>query len=336
MLDHSARPHRRGFTLIELLVVIAIIAVLIALLLPAVQQAREAARRAQCKNNLKQFGLAFQNYHDTSLSFPASGTASRGPGIYAWGHGWGIAILPFLDSSPLYKRFDFKGLSSTMTPHTGLIYTGTNIENGQLLSGVKIPVFRCPSSVTNEMGLQGQTIPAGGAQSPTYTAVTGAIDHPTVINFDGNGNPNASTGQQSLGGVLTPYVGRRIAEVTDGTSTSIMLGEQSDLCRNAAGTPRDCRSDHSHSIAMGSTFTDTRWFNATTARYPINHKSNTSTGVDNSTLFYGANNPIQAAHDGGAHVLMCDGTVRFLSQSLQLQTLYNLSNRNDRKTIGEF
>ena len=165
MSDHSSPMRRRGFTLIELLVVIAIIAILIALLLPAVQQAREAARRAQCKNNLKQFGLAFQNYHDTFLVFPASGTSARGPGIYAWGHGWGIAILPYLELKPLYARFDFRGVSSTATPHTGLIYTGTNIENGQLLSGVAMPVFRCPSSVTNEMGLLGQTIPAGGAQS---------------------------------------------------------------------------------------------------------------------------------------------------------------------------
>lgn len=322
--------------MIELLVVIAIIAVLIALLLPAVQQAREAARRAQCKNNLKQFGLALQNYHDGSKMFAAGGMSSRGVGVYAWGHGWGISLLPFIESSSLSKKFDYRGVSSTLTPHTGLIYTGTNIENGQLLSGVHIPVFRCPSSVTNDMGLLGQAIPAAGAQSPTYAAITGAIDHPTVINYDGNANPDASTGRQSLGGVLLPFSGKRIGDVTDGTSNTIMLGEQSDLCRDAAGAPRDCRSDHSHSIAMGVTYADTRWFNCSTVRYPINHKSNTSTGVDNSTLFYGANNPIQAAHVGGAHALMCDGTVRFLSQSLQLQTLYNLSNRNDRNPIGEF
>lgn len=336
MIDRPVPNRYRGFTLIELLVVIAIITILIALLLPAVQQAREAARRSQCKNNLKQFGLACQNYHDTFLVFPASGTSARGPGIYAWGHGWGIAILPYLEVKSLYVRFDFRGVSSSATPHTGLIYTGTNIENGQLLSGIALPVFRCPSSVTNEMGLLGQTIPAGGAQSPTYTAINGAIDHSTVINYDGNLNANASTGRQSQGGVLLPFYGKRMADVTDGTSTTILLGEQSDLCRDAAGTPRDCRSDHGHSIAMGVTFTDPRWFNSATVRYPINTKSNTSTGVDSPTLYYGANNPIQATHTGGAHVLLCDGTVRFLNQSLQLQTLYNLSNRNDRNPIGEY
>ncbi len=336
MLDHFIPSQRRGFTLIELLVVIAIIAILIALLLPAVQQAREAARRSQCKNNLKQFGLAMQNYHDTFLRFPASGTTARGSGIYAWGHGWGIAVLPYLELAALYKKFDFHGVSSSATPHTGLIYTGTNIENGNLLSGRMLPVFRCPSSVTNEMGLLGQTIPAGGAQSPTYTAINGAIDHSTVINYDGNLNPHASTGRQSLGGVLLPFSGKRMADVTDGTSSTILMGEQSELCRDAAGIPRDCRSDHGHSIAMGVTFSDTRWFNSATVRYPINHKSNTSTGIDNSSLFYGANNPILSAHSGGAHVLLCDGTVRFLSQSLNLQTLYNLSNRNDRNPVGEF
>ena len=336
MFDHTATIRRRGFTLIELLVVIAIIAVLIALLLPAVQQAREAARRSQCKNNLKQFGLAFQNYHDTFKAFPASGTAARGSGVYAWGHGWGIAILPYLELKPLYSRFDFRGVSSTATPHTGLIYTGTNIENGQVLSGIRMPVFRCPSSITSEMGLLGQTIPAGGAQSTAYTAINGAIDHPTVINYDGNVFPHASTGRQSQGGVLLPFFGKRIADVSDGTSTTILLGEQSDVCQDAAGAFRECRSDHGHSIAMGVTYTDTRWFNSATVRYPINHKSNTSTGINNSTLFYGANNPIQAAHVGSAHVLLCDGSVRALSQTLNLQTLYNLSNRNDQKPVGEF
>ena len=94
---------RRGFTLIELLVVIAIIAILIALLLPAVQQAREAARRTQCKNNLKQIGLAMHNYHDTFLKFPSGGSGNS----QYWGHSQWVSILPFADQAPLYNQWNF-------------------------------------------------------------------------------------------------------------------------------------------------------------------------------------------------------------------------------------
>ena len=97
---------RRGFTLIELLVVIAIIAVLIALLLPAVQQAREAARRTQCKNNLKQMGLALHNYHDTYNGFPNGNIASAAGG---WGMSWYMRILPYVDQAPVFNKLTFSG-----------------------------------------------------------------------------------------------------------------------------------------------------------------------------------------------------------------------------------
>lgn len=342
MYDSSVRPQRRGFTLIELLVVIAIIAVLIALLLPAVQQAREAARRAQCKNNLKQFGLALQNYHDTSRVFPACAMAAGTPGTWSWGHAWGAALLPFIDLGTVNAKFDFVGINS---PHTGLIYQTAavtyNTDNGRMLNGRRIPIFRCPSSPTAEMGLVGLIVPSSGAQSVTYTAITGAIDQPPINNYDANVNINSTTGQQSQGGVLLPYRGKRIADITDGTSSTILLGEQSDFCRDPTGAAVDCRSDHGHTFTMGTIWpvnppNDNRWFNSTTVRYGINQKSTTNTGVNKPNWIYHANNPIQSAHVGGAHVLMADGTVRFLSQSLQLQTLYNLSNRRDRNPVGEF
>src|SRR5688572_25470578 len=106
---HSSRgsvvsPSRRGFTLIELLVVIAVIAVLIALLLPAVQQAREAARRTQCKNNLKQIGLAMHNYHDTYTTLPLSSSWELGPGDCFALRTWSVRILPYLEQAPLFSR----------------------------------------------------------------------------------------------------------------------------------------------------------------------------------------------------------------------------------------
>src|SRR3954468_16866342 len=123
---------KKGFTLIELLVVIAIIAVLIALLLPAVQQAREAARRTQCKNNLKQLGLALHNYHDTFGVFPMG---------YHWplGTGWSYHLLPHLDQAPLYNSFT---VGTPTAPAASIWRSGAP----QAALGVPLAVFRCPSS----------------------------------------------------------------------------------------------------------------------------------------------------------------------------------------------
>lgn len=329
MPTNSGSKMRRGFTLIELLVVIAIIAVLVALLLPAVQQAREAARRSQCRNNLKQIGLAVFNYEEMTRCLPPSALPSRGPGTWAWGHAWSVALLSFMDQEGLRGAFDFHGVNST---HTGLIYTGYNVDNGRLLSGLRMSWMFCPSSPVSEMGLLGQTTPANGVQSITYTAITGAINHSSTINYDANTNVNAATGKQSKGGMLIPFTCLRMRDITDGTSNTIMIGEQSDLCVRSNGTTVDCRSDHGHGFTMGVAFTDTRYFNSTTVRHRVNEKSYTATGV----VFYGANNPIQSAHAGGAHVLLGDGVVRYLSESLNLQTLYDLSNRDDGNVIGEY
>ena len=112
---NASRPKKSAFTLIELLVVIAIIAILIALLLPAVQQAREAARRSQCKNNLKQFGLALHNYHDTFSMFPIGGTGDRD---YRPRVSWQVRVLPFLDQAPLYNQIDMAGTTAIAVDQT--------------------------------------------------------------------------------------------------------------------------------------------------------------------------------------------------------------------------
>ncbi len=328
-MQRGVRVKRRGFTLIELLVVIAIIAVLVALLLPAVQQARESARRTQCRNNLKQIGLAIFNYEEMTGCFPASALPSRGPGTWAWGPAWAVAVMTFMDQEGLRGAYDFHGVNSI---HTGLVYTGYNVDNGRLLSGLRMSWMFCPSSPVNKMGLLGQTTPANGVQSITYTAVTGASNHSSTVNYDANTNIHAATGRQSTGGVLIPFRCLKMRDVTDGTSSTILVGEQSDFCVRSDGSLVDCRSDHGHGFPMGVAFTDTRYFNSTTVRHPVNTKSYTATGV----VFYGANNPIQSAHHGGAHVLLGDGSVRFLSESLNLQTFYDLSNRDDSNPIGDF
>src|SRR5437868_6781758 len=142
----SITPRRRlgGFTLIELLVVIAIIAVLIALLLPAVQQAREAGRRTQCKNNLKQLGLGLQNYHDVYRTFPLGSRsdpcgASAGTGTY--GPSFWVGLTPYIDQAALYNKFSFTGANSS---YQGGAAAGT--ANAAAAAGIAIQSMLCPSS----------------------------------------------------------------------------------------------------------------------------------------------------------------------------------------------
>ncbi|OYW13961.1 MAG: hypothetical protein B7Z55_16195, partial [Planctomycetales bacterium 12-60-4] len=138
--------HRRGFTLIELLVVIAIIAILIALLLPAVQQAREAARRSQCVNNLKQLGLAIHNYHDNFNAFPPGwiGVTNRTPDTEGnSGFAWGAHLLPQLDQSPLYGRLNFN--RECYDPAFNAVAMST-----------VLPAFRCPSDPSQDTWMIGE------------------------------------------------------------------------------------------------------------------------------------------------------------------------------------
>ena len=325
----AAAPLPRGFTLVELLVVIAIIGVLVALLLPAVQAAREAARRVQCSNNAKQLGLAIHNYADAYKVFPAGGLPAPAPG-WTWGHSWSIAILPYLEEGPLFSRLD---LESKHSPQVGLIYSGYNYNthNALQLDGKHIPALECPSTTLNRWALTGSPGPIG-VLSPDYVAIAGAIDDRTAVNKDSATYAHAAIGIQSYGGVLIARDHVKFREITDGTSKTAMVGEQSDFCLTDLGQPIDCRSDYGHSLIMAVTRVsqDDRFFNITTVRYPVNSKSWNQIGVGDQ--YYGANRPILSAHPGGAHVAMADGSVRFLNEDLQLETFYNLCNRADGKS----
>lgn len=331
---------RSGFTLVELLVVIAIIGILVALLLPAVQSAREAARRMQCGNNLKQMALAIHNYENANGTFPAACLASRPASVWAWGHSWHVAILPYTEQTNLYEQFDFKGISS---PSTGLIYqSGSskhNVDNGRLLAGLQIPYMRCPSTPLPAMVLKGTIVPGeAGAMSPNYTAIHGAIDHQSAENRDNSGQQHGAKGIMSRGGILRPHVFTTMGEVRDGTTNTILIAEQSDYCRDSNGEQRDCRSDFGHSFTMGATLnneaSDSRWFNGTTVRYPINTKAWNMTGIGDQ--FYGCNRPIQSAHGGGAQVALGDGSVHMLKDGLDLVTLFRMANRDDMQIVTGF
>ena len=305
---------RRGFTLIELLVVIAIIAVLVAILLPAVQQAREAARMTQCKNNLKQIGIALHSYHETVNRLPISqsmGTNAVGTFLQRT---WVKAILPNLDQQAIYNKWDFnKGHAA-----------GTNRE----LTKTPIAVFRCPST-----------------PGPAIVSVTGTganVDHPdgpvfqagvmdyfaSSIVWDVPGRSTMAT--PSFNGMI-PYniEGIRFADVTDGLSTTIMVGE------TAGGEKRYFRGGVANGLQHETQGT---W--ATRNRSGIGPEDFTGTiygggnYVINSLNYNGTN--FYSFHAGSANFLMGDGSVHTLSDSIDLDFAWRLIVPNDNNKVDAF
>ena len=329
----------RGFTLVELLVVIAIIAVLIGLLLPAVQTARESARVAQCKNNVRQIGLAFHSFDSSKRKFPAGGVPSPWAARSSWGHSWVVLLLPYLEEMGIYGQLDLQGEKSE-EGHTGLLYSPNgNLHNARLLAGKPLPMFSCPSSMLERFIMQGSVEgTAAGIISPMYTGISGAADvrfrtNPPLLYHDERAE-TWGIGLVSRAGVLISETAFSAKDITDGLSKTIMLGEQSDWCRTASGGKEDCRSDFNAGFAMGPIKDDytrmpgnCRHFNIVTVRYGINDKTWENVGV--SALF-GQNRPIQSAHRAGAHVLMADGSVHMVGEDIDRATvLYPLCMRND-------
>jgi len=331
---------RTGFTLIELLVVIAIIAVLIALLLPAVQQAREAARRTQCKNSLKQIGLALHNFHDTYNRFPPGcandmvpfGTHSTGSG---WGSSWKVYILPYVDQGPVFSKWVFDGTSSGYT----------NANNMALVNGMVLPVYRCASSSVPDRYASSNN--AGSIQMFTsYTgtagghSTTGPTNKAPFTSIQSSGH-----GPGSANGLLFANSKTNMRDCTDGTSNTVIVHEESDHLRDANGAPITgsysaitSQGPHGWTLGAGANTVGLaygeRTFNCSTVMYNINQRGFTNAGGTGHNT--GRNIPVSSQHVGGAHVLLADGAVRFLSQNLDFHTLVRLAGANDGDTIGEF
>lgn len=304
------KRRHRGFTLIELLVVIAIIAILIALLLPAVQQAREAARRTQCRNNLKQQGIALHAYHEAYGLFPPGLIRQTIVATRQLEHGWGwqTYLLPYVDQIPLYNTINPQG-----EPLPASTATLGGVANAL---ATPVPTYRCPSSV-----LESTNADRGGYGGSSYLGVSGHF-------------ANLATSPETtyaVRGLLTPGVSRRIRDITDGTSNTIGVGERAYRTLPTAPTQPQAgiwpgaRGDQSGD-ALGTLADDAR----------IN--------APNAFIAIGFSSP----HTGGAHFLLCDGGVRFLSENLDtgdyvpatgpssLGTYQRLGIIDDGQVVGEF
>ena len=300
---------RRGFTLIELLVVIAIIAVLIALLLPAVQQAREAARRSQCKNNLKQIGLAMHNYHDTFRAFPPgqfnylssdlTGSVNR----YCWMQ----MILPYIDQAPLYNQF---------APYMSSASLATVAYNWPSV-GTVIPSLMCPSDPAGP-----KTTSASGPQGfhGNYVASAGS----TVFGSNGGGG--------SLNGMFFPFSKINVRDVSDGLSNTLMMAEIIVVTDTASNDFRGRYYNSWEGNVLVSTLNPPNTSVGDVASYCVSTTSapcaaNTSSNVNQSARSY---------HTGGVHSGLADGSVRFISSNISTVTWNSLGTRATGEVLGEF
>ena len=349
------RRRPRGFTLIELLVVIAIIAVLIALLLPAVQQAREAARRSQCKNNIKQLGLAFHNYHDVYNTLPpgwvSANYQSAAGETTIWS--WGAFLLPYLDQAPLFN---------TVSPGT------RRIDQNLALGGANaaaltspLPVFACPSDTGPALNNFDGTLGYDAGSTTDFGTYNRYVTNGTsnVAIAKSNYVISADTGDSNTPAVLAATYGPPLGvgwadskvglrDITDGTSNTIFVGERAFRLKNlniGAGNALG----FSPATSVGAYAGQQCRSCLAVIGIPYWGINQTVTNPSHQSRGY------SSAHVGGAHFLMGDGGVRFVSENVDhkpnsiagsapdhsgpawIDSVFErLLGRNDGQVVGDF
>jgi len=334
------RHRRLGFTLVELLVVIAIIGVMVGLLLPAVQSAREAARRMQCTNNLKQLGLALHNYHSAFSKFPPGSVSSKVPrGGAGTGNSFGPSfygmMMSFYEQGALYEQMIWVGESPGYTMERA---GSTGRINGEIIKAAGIiPVMRCPSSVgpenTGSFETQAHYAGISGCAEPT-SFIENRISTVTV-----SGQPTLVSG----GGMMLPNYSTSFRDCIDGSSNTIILGEMSGRLMRTDGAfsfPAAAGTDHGWlmgnrvtgyppNLDNGTNSADMRCFNTNTVRYSPNQEPFAFQVFPGMASNVGANNPLTSQHPGGVMVAMTDGSIRFIAETIFLETLKQLATRDD-------
>jgi len=335
------------------LVVIAIIGILIALLLPAVQAAREAARRSQCSNNLKQIGLGLHNYHDVFNSFPFGYFIDLIPGTSVNIQCWGPRILPYIEQAPLYQQYDNR--VPPFNEAVGFGHTAASIAQNMAVISTPVTTFLCPSTPgsPSERVFNCGLGPASGAPftltwrgaASDYIASSGVRG--AFANLAYNNNAGGNRGGVLLELARAPSIGQnainttRMADVTDGTSNTMIIGERvggPDIYFKGMPVPRNlpgigtalhdanggtwgdfCNGDH---WVSGSLYD---WGNN-----PMNLLSEGPCGINCSSVrgrgFY-------AFHPGGAQFLLTDGSVRFVSQTVDAFVLASMITRGKGETF---
>ena len=307
----------RGFTLIELLVVIAIIAILIGLLLPAVQKAREAANRIKCANNLKQLGLALLNYHDEQGTFPPA-YVNKGAylnTIYAFTHGWAPFILPHVEQKPLYDlyRWDLP------------LYVPEN----QLVVAQHRDVFRCPSTPDQNryMTFGPYALWKTKGACGDYTLALGvdpALAQLGLVDPVGDYR-GALTNTPTAAFTLSPTTaGTRIADITDGTSNTILLAED-------AGRPQLWQAGK----AGPDQAIDGGPWDHVKGQIMLQGSTSDGTPLGSCALNCTNDHEVYAFHTGGANAVFADGSVHFLHAGMDLRILARLITRAGDEVISD-
>jgi len=304
---------RRGFTLIELLVVIAIIAILIALLLPAVQQAREAARRTQCKNNLKQIGLALHNYESSIRIFPPSSTSGFGKGVWGWTatseqdrtmhlHSFASLILPYLEQAAVSNSIDYNRSSLAVV--------------NRPMAEQQLPFYLCPSYAGAKF-----------STDPLYVTTVG-FNRYAIRNYVAMGAKTVVglSGAIPAEGCMFPASRTGFRDMTDGASNTIMIAETREEKASVWIDGTSASVAARYMALTPPTYAGTR--------NSINYQPYFQGGVFPNSI--GQNWGPSSQHTGGAHHLLGDGSVRFLSENLDVNTYDALVSKSGGEVVGEF